>query len=309
MAMFDGKTTPEEIIKLVYQKIDELGGLAKAFPHNKKTQLYSGPNYRFFLVKSGEEKKVIGPDKKNEDRAKDQAKEKSPKATLINDTPIGKFLFETNHLYKWLQEHNLIPGTTEIDWDLADKKAKQVMTEVSALFIRTIHGEVETAVCGAARDRVFYEAEQKGLCDRNAFPKEAQVLVDELCANDDITKINGVDIKHFRKIHDSGDYEGVYRLICLTELRDRLHHAKRTGDVDAFKDYLDRKELYEYDQIHLSTSISSRPVYQKHLRPEAERVAERDAKILAFEATYAASPSTPAPRVPRGGKPSAPSLH
>ena len=39
------------------------------------------------------DKKIVGPRKSNEARAKEQANEKSPKAALINDSAVGRFLF------------------------------------------------------------------------------------------------------------------------------------------------------------------------------------------------------------------------
>jgi len=69
MVMFDGKTKPEEIIRLVYKKIDECGGLYKAFlvsetgdPYSGCTLLYSGPNREFFEnLDPTIPKKIVGP--------------------------------------------------------------------------------------------------------------------------------------------------------------------------------------------------------------------------------------------------------
>jgi hypothetical protein len=311
--MFDGKTTPEEIIRLVYEKIDECGGLYKAFlvsetgdPYSGCTLLYSGPNREFFEDEAGKPKKIIGAYVKNEARALAQLTEKAPPAAIINLSAIGRYLFVENDLYEWLNEQHKNPISGKIDYEAADEEITQVMTEVSALFIRTVHGAVETACCGAVRGRVFCATELRGACDRDnipfAFPTEAKVLIDALCANDDITTINGVKIDRYRALHDKGDYEGVYDLICRSELRSRLYHAIKTKDETVFADYLDRKELYEYDQIHLGKVDAAHPLYQKHMRPEAERLAEKEALIAKFKAKYAPAPTAPAPR---GARPAA----
>lgn len=314
MVMFDGKTKNEDIIALVYEKIVACGGLHKAFlvskagdPYSGCTQLYSGPNREFFEnLDPTIPKKIVGPKKSNEARAKEQAKEKTPKAALINDSAIGRFLFEENDLYQWLRQKHTNPATGEVNEDNVDEDGQHIMGEVSALFIRTVHGAVETACCGSVRNRVFCAKELRGACDRDnipfAFPTEAKVLIDALCANDDITTINGVKIDRYRALHDKGDYEGAYDLICRSELRSRLYHAIKTGSETVFADYLDRKELYEYDQIHLGKVDATHPLYLKHIRPEAERLAEKEALVEKFKAKYAPAPMAPAPR---GTRPSA----
>ncbi len=306
MVMFGGKTKPEDIIRLVYDRIHACGGLYNAFlvcetgePYSGCTLLYSGPNWDFFKdPKPGMPKKIIGPEISNESRATEQAKEKTPKALLINDSAIGRFLFIENDIYAWLKQKHTDPISGRVFLDRVDEDGQTIMTEVSALFIRTVHGAVETAVCGAVRERIFCKIELRGICDRDglsfAFPMEAKVLIDALCANDDITTINGVAIERFRAYHAKSDYEGAYRLMCRSELRSRLSRALKTGDALVYADYLDRKELYEHDQIHLGALPPAHPMYQKHLRPEAERLAEKEALIEKFKARFAA----PAPAAP-----------
>ena len=176
-----------------------------------------------------------------------------------------------------------------IDRNQVNKDGQYIMSRVAALFVRVVDGHVETAVCGARRDRVFYGTELPGMCERGKLPfaysKEILGLVKALCTNKDIKTINGVDIGHFRKHYDKKDYEKVYRLICRTELHHRLRFARDTGNVAAYEDYLDRKELYDYDQ----TLLGKRP-----WPPEAQRRAKRERVISNFKASLVA-PKRPTP--------------
>lgn len=183
--MFAGRTTPAGINALVLDEINRLGGLRKAFPHNGRIQLYSGPNKDYLYL-------AVGAKTKNFARAEKQAKEKGWNANRIDDTPIGDFIFVDNDLYVWLQQVHTDPATGLIDDAKVDMDAKKVTAFASAIFIRAAFGHVKTAVCGADRERVFYETEVPGLCDRNAFPPEAETLVAALLDNKDIEIVNGV---------------------------------------------------------------------------------------------------------------------
>ncbi len=82
-------------------------------------------------------------------------------------------------------------------------------------------------------------------------------------ANEDIETINGVSIDKYRKIYATGNYEKVYRAICLAELRQRKQKAIAEKNAGIYADYLDRKELYEYDQVYMGTAVSRRPAFGK----------------------------------------------
>ena len=244
--LFKGTETPDEIIEIVKGKIAAMpNGLREAFAHNERIQLYSGPCYAYRHL-------LIGPDfqsdrdgakeskSSNGQRATKQAKEKGWNATLLDDTAIGKFLFQENNLYNHLNKlyHNR---------RLVDEAGQKIMNFVSALFIRTAHGDIKTAVCGADRTRVFYVTEMEGLHSRTAYPSEADFLVSRLLDNKDITSINGTPIDVFRKLRDERGKESVYNYICETELKDRHEHALKTGKRADYADYLDRLELYRTD--------------------------------------------------------------
>lgn len=304
--MFKGDETPNDIIRLVLDKIAAMpGGLREAFAHDGRIQLYTGPNrlYRPLLI--GPDFQAHGPMAKrsnssNGKRAAKQAKEKDWKATLLDDTAIGKFLFEENDLYGHLS------GLYPTDPGEVDAAGQKIMSFVSALFIRAAFGEVKTAVCGADRTRVFFGAEMDGMHDRKAYPSEADFLVDALLDNKDITSINGTPIEVFRALRDKEGKEAVYDRICLTELRERKEHATKTGKKADYRDYLDRLELYRTDKaerVYASTPVASRPkAYQELALPKTKRRSIKHTRIKEFEAaakvvtSHTASPSAPSAR-------------
>lgn len=165
MIMFEGKTTPKEIIDLMLKEIVRLGGLEKAFPHEGRIQLYTGPNGEYLLKPPIGTSPVIGPEIRNSDRAEEQAKEWD--AVRLNDTPIGKFLFETNKLYDWFNQIHTDPITGRIREDRVQQDTKAITAFASALFIRTASGDVQTCVCGGERYRVFCETEMHGMCEQS----------------------------------------------------------------------------------------------------------------------------------------------
>ncbi len=178
MIMFEGKTTPKEIFDLILKEIVKHGGLEKAFPHQKRIQLYTGPNDDYLEEDDTGYRPIIGPVIRNSDRADDQVKEWD--ATRLDDTPIGKFLFETNDLYGWFNKIHTNKATGVINAAYVETDTKAITSFASALFIRTASGDVQTCVCGGERDRVFYETEMHGMCDRSRCPLEAELLVARL---------------------------------------------------------------------------------------------------------------------------------
>ncbi|HAX91181.1 MAG TPA: hypothetical protein DCY07_03100 [Rhodospirillaceae bacterium] len=208
MVMFEGKTTPKEIIDLMLKEIVKLGGLEKEFPHVGRIQLYTGPNRKYLDEKPKKPRPTIGAKIRNSKRAEDQANEWG--ATRLDDTPIGKFLFETNDVYAWFRDICTDKVTGDLDETKFETETKAITAFASALFIRTASGDVQTCVCGGERDRVFCETEMHGMCDRTLFPIEAATLVAELMANKDIETINGVSIDKYRKIYATGNFERAY---------------------------------------------------------------------------------------------------
>jgi len=299
--MFEGHTTPKGIIKLVLSEIERLGGLREAFPHKGRIQLYTGPNNKYVS-------EIIGPRIENKDRAIKQAHDWE--AILLDETPVGEFLFKKNNLYEWLNKVHAKAKTSKIRDRKVAADAKEVMTFVSALFIRAASGHVKTACCGARRDRVMYETEIEGMCNRDFFPPEARALVEALLDNEDIETINGKPIKLFRNIYRKKGLEAVYDLICKTELWDRWRHAKEECTWAAAEDYLDRLELNRVDRLEMQIDTPFIDKYSKVFKelelPEGERLAIRETRLRRFtapKALMAASRPLPPMIVPSASGP------
>ena len=288
--MFKGKTDVNDIIDLIIEKINELGGFEKAFLVSETGEGYSG----YAVLYSGPNRKelyefIIGSEKSNEKRADDQAKEKEPPAIRLDDSAIGKYLFEENDIYEcFYHKYTDIKGET--NKKKANKEILAVMKAVSAMFVGKLWGNVETAVCGADRERVFYSAEVPVVCDSYNIAcfvqtEKAKTFINQLFENDDIKTINNVDIEYFRSIYKEYGLEKTYQAICQAELQSRLKLAKQTKNLNLYIDYLDRKELFELNRIVDEKNQVIIEERRKPLLSKAERIKERELLINIFKAT------------------------
>lgn len=303
MFMFEGRTTPDGIIGLVIDEIDRLGGLRKAFPHDGLILLYSGPDREFFPSTLSNTLKIVGPEITNGDRTDAQKQEIGwTEAKRIDDTPIGNFLFVQNSLYGWLKHVHTDAATGRINATRIDLDAKEVMTFVSALFARAAHGHVKTAICGASRERVFYETEIPHSCGNPPLSPEALRLVQALIDNKKIETINCVPMDVFRALYKRDGVEAVYQRICQTELRERWLFAHSTGNDNDYADYLDRLEVHRINQFELNykhaPAAASSAIYQALQKPEAERRVVRQERLQKFAATKSFADKTTNPVLP-----------
>lgn len=147
----------------------------------------------------------------------------------------------------------------------ANYVADSVMRYISKKFANLARGEVETCVCGAAFNRVFYELELR-----------------TLMKNDKITKINGVPKANLKAIFDSGDKNAVYNTytaICLAELEMIYNRAINSKDIGMknfwMDDYHGRKKFFELEQAE--TGIN--PVATLPPRPATPAVASASKKV------------------------------
>jgi hypothetical protein len=233
-----------DIIALVDAEIVKLG--ADAFgPNSGASVLYSGPAQLEVL------NLIIGKPERNHNRAKKQAAAND--ALLIDNTPMGQFIENFNgvgvYAYFLAQyAHDPDAGYVEAD---------KVMRHMSRKFIETLWGKVTTAVCGAAKDRVFYQDEIP------TFAETIPDLIARLLKSQDIDAINGVAIEKIRNLYKPGNYDAAYRLICLGEIRETLNRARKSGRVEDYQDYLERKEFYLVERAYTwrSTSRADRKIY------------------------------------------------
>ena len=235
-----------DIIPEIQEWIDDVG-IEEAFKIVGTILLYSGP--RDTIAKAC--KKISG---KNHAKIKELLKKKpaSISYTLLDKTDAGLKLEEYGgkglSLYTYLQiiyeeKYRKIIGPSfnvedeDAAHKLASKEADGVMEYVSKKFIEAAYGDVETCVCGADFDRVFYKVELPALMN-----------------NPRITAINGVDINEFKKIYSSGKERATYEtftLICKSEL-DFIQNRAASAPVDKTdyytNDYETRGKFFELEQ-------------------------------------------------------------
>lgn len=220
-------------------------GIDEAFKVVGSTLLYSGP--RNSITKNN---KHCGS---NYERTYDGLNIKHN--SLLDETYIGKkafpsyrnsgltiyYLFLAEAFAPYKDKKGNLTLSTDEKKELkkeSDLVADSVMRYVSKKFISHAHGEVETCVCGAAFNRVFYDLELRTLMKNNK-----------------ITKINGVPREELKATYDSGDKNAVYNTyteICLAEL-EMIHTRAMHADTKGMKnfwmdDYHGRRKFFELEQ-------------------------------------------------------------
>ena len=240
-----GLPVASDILPRVEGWIEEVGGIEQAFKIVGTILLYSGPLQEIYDT-------YIDIADRNHTKAYDLLELSDKKYTLLDETEIGHRLGDYdgkgssiyNHLKAiYIAKYEAISGK-ELTEDqikqaqaLASAEANLVMTHVSEMFAVAAQGDVETCVCGADLEKVFFTTELPALMN-----------------NKRITAINGVDIEKYRKIYFSGDEDAKYAtftLICKQELA--LMHERAlsaSGDKAEFlmDDYSTRRLFFEMEQ-------------------------------------------------------------
>ena len=193
--------TAAHVISEVQSWIDELG-VREAFKIVGTLLCYSGPPKHFtekYFAKYGT--KSI----RNHDRVCARSKQNESAYTLIDHTEICHRLnrYKGGDVYAFF---NAIYGSQkdENGVSLYERYATEVMSFASAALMQVAEGDVETLVCGASLEGVFFKTE-----------------LPVLMANLEVTSINGVDADRLRKIFFSGRKDAAYltfRKICQGEL-------------------------------------------------------------------------------------------
>lgn len=174
---------------------------------NHKKAKYFAENYGYFLI----DQTAIG-------HVVDYYERKATK-----DEKIKKLsLFDSLKKSAWAKEL-LKADFTEKEIEQNEKfiqsQIDAVMGFVSAAFILSSQGNVDTLVCGAGTQKVFYLFE-----------------LPAIMANDKITSINGVPKEKFAKIYNSGAKDAVYqtyRAICESEIARLGELAHKKGKRSA----------------------------------------------------------------------------
>jgi hypothetical protein len=242
-----GLPTASDIIPAIQEWIDEVG-IEQAFKIVGTILLYSGPKDE--IVRAC---RRITSDRNHDKVKKLLDNEPDDKNyTLLDKTDTGVKLEEYGgkgisifaHLknlykekYKGIYGEDFDDEHADAAEAIASVQANMVMSHVSEAFIDAAHGDVETCVCGADLEKVFYQTELPALMRSKR-----------------ITAINGVDIEEYRKIYFSGDEHAKYltfTLICQNELA--MIHGRAlaaSGDEAAYHtdDYATRKEFFRLEQ-------------------------------------------------------------
>ncbi len=125
---------------------------------------------------------------------------------------------------------------------LADDEADRIMRVASKYFIDGLWGHVTTSVCGAARERIFFDTE---------FPRlgvQAVDLITGLAKSRDVETVNDGSILDIRKLFKLNAIETAYRLVCVNEigLLNRLAWDKASEEI--MRHCLDVEEFYMIDR-------------------------------------------------------------
>ncbi|MCL2469266.1 MAG: hypothetical protein FWF24_03435 [Alphaproteobacteria bacterium] len=219
-----------------------------ACPYAGHAHLYSGPRKEAAVHVLGYSYETD----RNHIRAKEIARITG--ATLIDDTNISKEVLENVNdsglnLYDYLKQQQEEHASQEPEDEAKPKdktefkiEADRVMRYASLHFVDSLHGRVDTSVCGAARDRVFFEVELPRLGEETAS------LITGIAKARDIEIVNDGSIMDIRKLFKHHAIETAYRLVCINE-QDMLHRmAWKMGSEKIMQHYLGTRELYMIDR-------------------------------------------------------------
>ncbi|MDD3182246.1 MAG: hypothetical protein PHD48_05525 [Alphaproteobacteria bacterium] len=233
------------------------------FETNGRVQLYSGPE-RWIAA-------VLNIENNNYERAFAQSWDlKTTKSDMIDETPAGRCLNNYNNAQN-IYEYFL--SIYADDPAKAIHHADKVMRFASREFAKACYGHVETAVCGAGLNRVFFEVE-----------------LPELMRNDRVETINDVPMQRIKDIYFTQGAYVAYREICKAEL-DMLQKREDTACGVEIKQ--DRKERIKFfrmlgKEIFKKIKVGSKDV-MAHLAPIRPHVVEdKPIRFIIPKMTYVA---------------------
>jgi hypothetical protein len=210
------KPTSFDVINVIKDVIKTHG--INALQVRGRVQLYSGP-----LNFITEALKVID----NHDRAFDHA---AGVPALIDDSIIGQKLGDYDHGQDIYEYFKRIYGNNSPE---AFKNADKVMRFASREFAKACSGHIETHVCGAGIDKVFFEVE-----------------LPELIRNGRVETINDIPMRRIKDLYLTQGAYIAYREVCKGELRLAQARAKTECTAAAKKDYKDRLKFFSIGNLH-----------------------------------------------------------
>lgn len=209
------RPTSFDVINVIKDLIKTHG--TSAFMVDGRVQLYSGPlDFIRIALRALD----------NHDKA---LKHADGKSALIDDCIVGQRLNDYDrgqHIYEYFRRIYSNP-------DEAFKHADKVMRFASREFAKACSGHIETHVCGAGIDKVFFEVE-----------------LPELIRNSRVKTINDIPLQRIKDIYLTQGAYIAYREVCKGELRLAQARAKKACTADARKDYKDRLKFFSIGNLH-----------------------------------------------------------
>ena len=242
--------------------------------------LHSGPRFSILKELFGKNKASLERAKKK--RANIAIAERTAKRThafRLEDMRPGKVL-EAATIYQFFQD------AYAPDHDAGSREADKVWIYLSRKFTQALSGTVETAVCGADKDRVF-----------------RMIELPELMANSKVKTINSIPWKTVSDLYKSHPVDGpekAFNLICRSELRLALRRARDEKTSEAIEDYYYRRTYYRLEQRDAMIAKGVTPPLSYGPLTSAERQAEL--KALKARIMKSSGPARPS-RKPAGSPP------
>lgn len=246
--VFSGKS-PIQAWRIARREITRRKGAMAAFDHQGYSLSYSGPD----LAVSPDPDLFIpyAPRIDNLDRTDLMVQEmlrQGIPVIWLDGSPMGKFLFEENDLYKGLEEYNDALGVT------SRRKRRDsgdyVMSRVSRAYIKSAFGYGATAVCGAMHDRIFYRYEMP-------------VLVN----NDQIIAINDLPRQMVQDFYAIGKDEA-FQVICWAELLLSKARMEANDNEDTRRDFHQRQYFLNGERNLMASRVVPLSKKWEHKREE-----------------------------------------
>lgn len=201
--------------------------------------------------------------------------------------------------------------------DFARADADHIMRHASKYFVDGLWGHVTTSVCGAGRERIFFDTEFERL------GVQAVDLITGLAKSRDIETVNDGSIMDIRKLFKLNAIETAYRVVCINEIDLLNRLAWDNASEEIMRHCLDVEEFYMIDRqkgwkaaakelmngdvpvpelVRLDRKLNRQDRAAKrspkYCKSPAERLSHKEAKLLHFVTTIAArtASATVAPR-------------
>jgi len=215
-----------------------------AFPHNGQLHFYSGPSKPVWDLISGDKEK-------NYARAINCAKQHG--ATIIDDTPIGKYLlgYAGTGTFVYFDKNPLVPASEKREAGLLPWK------HASRLFALSAHGQITTTVTGADRLGIYYTVELSNVFQPSYLDLSATEFLTALSVPRQ-KKVKAINLIPFPRIISEWKSKGVeaaHITIQRGEIRMALHEALEKSKPETIRAALklaskevlrSPKEAYEY---------------------------------------------------------------